>query len=1009
MFNTHALPHRFFAPLLLCLLLPGLSLSGQISSKQFEDYSIRAGLIYGDDFSWGSSWSDGNGDGFPDLFVSNHFQERSNNPPALYFSGPEGVFSREAVPNYLNTADMHGAGWFDFDNDGDQDLMITTGRANRNSFLINNGTGHFVERAVELGADFPFCRGRTPLYLDQNRDGLLDILVSAGPILMPTQLPTSLAMRNPSCDPTCFSLVGPDSAGMLTDLSSTEALLIDPDGDDQLNPMIVTLSLQPWAAVGCLPFQTIGATTISNTNEVVGGDLNGDMVQDLLYIRNRLDQSYVENPFPVNYLFLSRVGKIAPPSVSVSIEPVHGISGVLPGGILRYVPEADYTGPDSLIVRYCDSTGRCNNSTLRFIISDLPVADSLLTLLPSTFNVAKNGAFFLSIPDYIQPYNHRLRANLSVKSSANFFRFRTLSDSIFIVSDEGPFESDAVFIGQSGYHPQPGQSFLLRSSDTINHGMPAAGAGSRVVIAYNTSDHSWTLGLQSEDPSTQILSVFCPKPMKVTRYMNFDSLPEVSSNTLLIRDGLRYRDATVASGLYKPAESFSATLGDFDNDMDLDIYESYGILGRNVPNVLWENNGLGQFQLAPKAGGAEGTRRGAAGTVSMADYNRDGFLDLLLDNGRDLELQGPYQLFRNNGNQNRWLGFKLRGTQSNRDGIGAVVRVYAGGKGQIRFADGGFHRYVQNDPILHFGLGPNKVADSVTVRWPSGARSVLTNVLSNQYLEVVEPLTGGWACFPPAQTSGRVDPSLGAVLNWIPVDCAQGYEVAIQEEGDLGWNILTSDNSTLVIPFTGLEENRTYNWTVRAVCASGTKGAYSKQNSFSTEINCSAPQNPVTRVIAADSIILAWDRVPSAQTYIVYRLSEGATSYDSVAAATNRLFLLPGLVDSLPFSWYVKAACPFNQRSEPSETVFYFAESTRNAGSSDCRLQPNPAQTAVQLLGLSTRANFRISDLSGREWSSGETEPGQAISLSGLPAGAYLLSWQPAVGGNWQSLPLQVR
>ena len=102
------------------------SSQAQIKADQFIDFTQAARISTQFEFSWGSAWSDANGDGFPDLFVSNHFQERTKNPPIIYYSNSEGTFTKDTVPFYNRTADMHGAGWFDFDNDGDKDLTITT-------------------------------------------------------------------------------------------------------------------------------------------------------------------------------------------------------------------------------------------------------------------------------------------------------------------------------------------------------------------------------------------------------------------------------------------------------------------------------------------------------------------------------------------------------------------------------------------------------------------------------------------------------------------------------------------------------------------------------------------------------------------------------------------------------------------------------------------------------------------------------------------------------------------
>lgn len=133
-------------------------------------------------------------------------------------------------------------------------------------------------------------------------------------------------------------------------------------------------------------------------------------------------------------------------------------------------------------------------------------------------------------------------------------------------------------------------------------------------------------------------------------------------------------------------------------------------------------------------------------------------MDLYVGNGfLGIDFGGPESgfLYRNNGNSNRWLKFKLVGTVSNRSGIGAKVRVKAtiGGKTiwQLRqvSAVSGFH--CQDDLRPKFGLGDASVAETVRIEWPSGTVQEVENVAPNQILNVIEPpklegrvkLTGG--------------------------------------------------------------------------------------------------------------------------------------------------------------------------------------------------------------------------------------------------------------------------
>jgi len=191
----------------------------------------------------------------------------------------------------------------------------------------------------------------------------------------------------------------------------------------------------------------------------------------------------------------------------------------------------------------------------------------------------------------------------------------------------------------------------------------------------------------------------------------------------------------------KKTSCSSVTAGDFDNDMDLDLYLVCAGSVENYPNILYENYGKGDFRKVKHAGGAEGSQRGLGNQVAMADYDLDGFLDLFVTNGvgaPPFPTEGPYQLFRNMGNENQWLQIDLEGVESNRQGIGAKLVLEVNGKSQIRQADGGMHSFSQNYARIHFGLGPNKKADLLTIYWPSGIVQRLENVNSNQVLLVKE-------------------------------------------------------------------------------------------------------------------------------------------------------------------------------------------------------------------------------------------------------------------------------
>jgi hypothetical protein len=152
-------------------------------------------------------------------------------------------------------------------------------------------------------------------------------------------------------------------------------------------------------------------------------------------------------------------------------------------------------------------------------------------------------------------------------------------------------------------------------------------------------------------------------------------------------------------------------------------------------NQLFWNRGRpeGFYDVTTVAGPAmqkEAVGRGAA----FGDYDNDGDIDAFVVNHG-----APGVLLRNDGgNSNRWMQVELRGTKSNRQGIGATVRVVAGGRSDARQIGSQSSYLSQNSLIETYGLGATGQVDTVEVRWPSGARDVRVGVAANQRLTIVE-------------------------------------------------------------------------------------------------------------------------------------------------------------------------------------------------------------------------------------------------------------------------------
>ncbi len=225
---------------------------------------------------------------------------------------------------------------------------------------------------------------------------------------------------------------------------------------------------------------------------------------------------------------------------------------------------------------------------------------------------------------------------------------------------------------------------------------------------------------------------------------NFDN--EMIGLYRAVRPGT-YDDISIAAGVGLPSKNtlgFGCAFLDVDLDGSLDLAVANGHIEETVRNIhgnvgyaqppqLFLNQGRKFQDVAANVNGGFAQPKVGRG-LAYGDFDRDGDLDILLTTNN-----GPAYLYRNDQLAgNRSIRFRLRGTKSNRDAIGAVVRIFYDGQSQSRMVKTGSSYLSQSELPLTFGLAKRDKIERAQIEWPSGGKEEFKNLATNRAYQCTE-------------------------------------------------------------------------------------------------------------------------------------------------------------------------------------------------------------------------------------------------------------------------------
>ena len=395
-------------------------------------------------------------------------------------------------------------------------------------------------------------------------------------------------------------------------------------------------------------------------------------------------------------------------------------------------------------------------------------------------------------------------------------------------------------------------------------------------------------------------------------------------NLLFRNTGGHFDEVGGAAGIRAGGDrNRGAVFGDFNDDGWPDIYVT-----RDGANQLFHNNGNGTFTEVGAAAGANDSNSGYS--PSIADYDNDGDLDVFFTNTGQQSI-----LLENLGSSNKWIEIRLRGTESNSNGIGAKLTAWMNGRPQAHAIIAG-QGYVGtgSDLTAHFGLGGNSFLDSLVVRWPSGVQDKYYRLAANQKLSLFEGNAPVDRTAPNISnvSADNISPT-GATIHWTTNENADSQ---VEYGNTTNYGSFSPRNANLVTTHTiilsNLTANTTYHFRVRSKDASGNLAV---SNDFTLvtagDIQAPALTNIVANNLTMNSAQIEWNSDEPADSQVEYGLttSYGSSTTLNTALANSHSVALSGLSANTLYHYRVRSKDAAGNLAVSNDFTFTTARDTQ--------------------------------------------------------------------------------